>query len=158
MTASCLSLLRFYTTAIANNLIGRELFYKAVSVGNSLGNTDEVAFTYSGRNLKPFAPVHVKGSRDGSGNLTISWIRRSRTNGEWRDGVGIPLGEETEAYEVDIMDGSAVVRTIETTSPTASYSAADQAIDFGSAQSSVDVKIYQMSAVVGRGYAAEASI
>jgi hypothetical protein len=147
-----------YTTAIANNLIGRELFYKAVSVGNSLGNTDESPFTYTGRNLKPFAPVHVKGVRDGSGNLTINWIRRSRVDGEWRDGVGIPLGEETEAYEVDILDGSTVVRTIEVTSPTASYSAADQTTDFGSAQSSVDVKIYQLSAVVGRGYAASANI
>lgn len=147
-----------YTTAIANNLIGRELFYKAVSVGNSLGNTDEVTFTYTGRNLKPFAPVHVKGSRDGSGNLTISWIRRSRVDGEWRDGVGIPLGEESEAYEVDILDGSTVVRTIEVTSTTASYSAADQTTDFGSAHSSVDVKIYQLSAVVGRGYAASTTI
>lgn len=147
-----------YTTAIANNLIGRELYYKAVSVGNTLTTTDEVAFTYTGRNLKPFAPVHVKGTRNGSGDLTIDWIRRSRVDAEWRDGVGIPLGEESEAYEVDILDGGNVVRTIEVTSPTASYSAADQTTDFGSAQSSVDVNIYQLSAVVGRGYAAEASI
>lgn len=147
-----------YTTAIANNLIGRELFYKAVSVGNTLTTTDEVSFTYSGRNLKPFSPVHVKGTRNGSGDLTIDWIRRSRVDAEWRDGVGIPLGEETEAYEVDILDGGNIVRTIEVTSPTASYSAADQTTDFGSAQSSVDVKVYQLSAVVGRGYAAEANI
>ena len=147
-----------YTAAIANNLIGRELFYKAVSVGNSLGNTDEVAFIYTGRNLKPFAPVHVKGVRDGSGNLTISWIRRSRVDSEWRDGVGIPLGEETESYEVDIMDGGNVVRTIEVTSLAASYSATDQTTDFGSTQSSIDVKIYQLSAVVGRGYAASMAI
>jgi len=147
-----------YTTAIANNLIGRELFYKTVSVGNSLGNTSETSFTYLGNNLKPFSPVHVSGSRDGSANLTINWIRRSRVDGEWRDGVGIPLGEESEAYEVDILNGSNVVRTIEITSPTAAYSAADQTTDFGSTQSSVDVNIYQMSAVVGRGYATSATI
>ncbi len=147
-----------YTSAIANNVIGRELYYKAVSVGNTLATTDEKSFTYSGRNLKPFSPVHISGSRDGSDNLTINWIRRSRLDSEWRDGVGIPLGEESEAYQVDILDGSTVVRTIEATSPTASYSAADQTTDFGSAQSSVDVKIYQMSAVVGRGYAAEATV
>ncbi|MBN66728.1 MAG: hypothetical protein CMM94_04070 [Rickettsiales bacterium] len=77
---------------------------------------------------------------------------------EWRDGVGIPLGEESELYEVDILDGGNVVRTIEVISPTASYTAAEQTTDFGSAQSSLDVKIYQLSAVVGRGYAAEATI
>ena len=147
-----------YTTAIANNLIGRELYYKAVSVGNTLTTTDEEAFTYTGRNLKPFAPVHVEGNRDGSSNLTINWTRRSRVDSEWRDGVGIPLGEESEAYEVDILDGGDVVRTIEVTSPTASYTAADQTTDFGSAQSSVDIKIYQMSAIVGRGYEAAATI
>ena len=80
-----------YTTAIANNLIGRELYYKGVSVGNSLATTDEEAFTYTGRNLKPFSPVHVSGSRNSGGDLTISWIRRSRVDSEWRDGVGIPL-------------------------------------------------------------------
>ena len=147
-----------YTTAIANNLIGRQLFYKGVSVGNSLGNTDELAFTYAGRNLKPFAPVHVTGLRNGFSDLTISWIRRSRVDAEWRDGVGIPLGEESELYEVDILDGSTVVRTIESISPTASYSAADQTTDFGSAQSSIDVKVYQLSAVIGRGYAVSATV
>ncbi len=147
-----------YTTAIANNLIGRELHYKAVSVGNSLSNTDEQAFTHQGNNLKPFAPVHVKGVRDGAGNLTLSWIRRSRIDNQWRDGVDIPLGEENERYEIEILDGGDVVRTIEVTSTTASYSAADQILDFGSPQSSIDVKIYQLSALIGRGYTAEASI
>lgn len=147
-----------YATAIANNLIGRELYYKTVSVGNSLGNTDENAFTYHGINLKPFAPVHVKGERNLAGDLTLSWKRRSRIDGEWRDGVGIPLGEESEAYTLEILNGGAVVRTIELTSPTAIYSAADQVVDFGSLQSSVDIRIYQLSAVVGLGYPATTSI
>lgn len=72
--------------------------------------------------------------------------------------MDIPLGEESERYEVEILDGSTVVRTIATTSPTASYSAAEQTTDFGSPQSSMSVKVYQLSAVVGRGYAASASI
>jgi hypothetical protein len=76
-----------YTITIANNFIGRELFYKAVSVGNSLSNTDENAFTYTGRNLHPYAPVHVKGTRNAAGDLAISWIRRSRVDAEWRDGI-----------------------------------------------------------------------
>ncbi|MDA0307506.1 MAG: glycoside hydrolase TIM-barrel-like domain-containing protein [Proteobacteria bacterium] len=141
-----------YATAIANNLIGRELFYKTVSVGNSLGNTEESSFTYRGNNLKPFAPVHVKGVRDSSGNLTISWIRRSRADGEWRDGVGIPLGEESEIYEVDILDGSNVVRIIQSTTAQATYYVSEQVEDFGSAQALTDVNIYQLSSIVGRGH------
>ncbi len=147
-----------YTTAIANNLIGRELFYKAVSVGNSLGNTDEITFTYTGRNLKPFAPVHVTGLRDGSGNLTISWVRRSRVDAEWRDGVDVPLGEESEKYEVEILDGSLIKRMFSVTTPQAEYTATQQVDDFGSIQTEVHVRIYQLSAVVGRGYGATATV
>jgi hypothetical protein len=148
-----------YTTSIANNLIGRELYYKSVSVGNSLGNTAEEAFTYRGNNLKPFAPVHIKGVRDVSGNLTISWVRRSRVDGDWRDGVDVPLAEEFERYEVEIMQSTTVKRVISgLTSAIATYTSAQQIADFGSNQASVSVKIYQLSSVVGRGYAAIATI
>ncbi len=134
------------------NMAGLSRKYKAVSIGNTLGNTPEKDFTYNANSLKPLSPVHIIGNRDGSNNLTISWIRRTRIGGEWRDLVDIPLSEESEKYEVDIMNGSTVVRTISgLTSPSASYSAAEQTTDFGSTQSSITVDIYQISASVGRG-------
>ncbi len=147
-----------YTTTIANNNIGKLLYYKAVTVGNTLSTTEEKAFTYTGNNLRPFSPVHIKGSRDSGNDLTVTWIRRTRVDGDWRDFVGVPLGEETESYEVDILGRGNVVRMLTSTSPTVTYTEADQITDFGSAQSSVDVKIYQLSAVVGRGYAGIATI
>jgi hypothetical protein len=147
-----------YVTSLPSNLIGRLLYYKGVSVGGTLATTAEQDFTHTGRNLKPFAPVHVKGVRDGSGNLTITWLRRSRTGGEWRDGVDVVLGEESEKYEVEVMDGSIVKRTIAVTTPFASYAAAEQVTDFGSNQSSVTINIYQLSAVVGRGYSTSSII
>jgi hypothetical protein len=143
-----------YTQSMPSNLIGRELFYKAVSVGNSLGNTDELSHSHTGRNLKPFAPVHIKANRDAGGDVTLSWVRRSRIDAEWRDLVDIPLGEESERYEVDIMDGQTVVRTIASVVPIIHYSVSDQTVDFGSAQSSITANIHQLSALVGRGYVA----
>lgn len=139
---------------IASNLIGLQRQYKAVTVGNSLTSVSAQDFTYTGVGLKPYSPVHITGTRDGSGNLTIDWVRRTRISGDWRDSVDVPLNEVSELYDVDILNGSIVVRSIlGVTSPTASYSAADQTIDFGSLQTSVSVKIYQISASVGRGYA-----
>lgn len=135
------------------NGFGLLRYYKPVTVGDTLANTTEATFTYTGNTFKPLSPVHIAGSRDGSGNLTITWVRRTRIDGDWRNGVNVPLGEESESYEVDIMDGSNVVRTILASSETASYTAAQQIADFGSIQSSVTVKVYQMSAVIGRGYA-----
>ena len=81
----------------------------------------------------------------------------------------MPLGEETEDYEIDILNGSTVVRTISTTasaggsqvnaaSRTASYSAADQVTDFGSPPASLSIVAYQMSALVGRGFGREATL
>jgi hypothetical protein len=108
--------------------------------------------------LLPWAPVHVAGIRNGSGDLSITWTRRTRTGGIWSDGVDVPLNEESERYEVDIMNGGAVARTIAVTSPAASYPAAQQATDFGSAQASISLLVYQISASVGRGYAAAATV
>jgi len=139
-------------------LIGIESYYKPVTVGATVADTDEQAFTYAGVKFKPFSPVDIEGTRDGSDNLTITWKRRTRLNGQWRDGVDVPLSEESESYEIDIMDGVSVVRTLTSTTPTIIYTAAQQVADFGITQTSVDAKIVQMSAIVGRGTAGEASI
>lgn len=146
------------TTYPGFGAIGITKTYKPVSVGSTLATSAAVEFTYSAHCLKPFAPVHVSGSRDVSDNLTIAWVRRARVQGEWRDYADAPLAEESEAYEIDILDGADVVRTLTATSASTTYSAAEQTLDFGSPQSSVDVRIHQLSAIVGRGTAAEATI
>jgi hypothetical protein len=63
----------------------------------------------------------------------------------------VPLGEEREAYEVDILSGSGVLRTIEASAPGVLYAAADELADFGAPQPSLTVRIAQLSAAVGRG-------
>jgi hypothetical protein len=50
------------------------------------------------------------------------------------------------------------VRTIDTTTPSALYTSADEIADFGAAQASLTVSIYQLSATVGRGFAATVTI
>jgi hypothetical protein len=59
----------------------------------------------------------VRGLRS-AGDLAISWIRRTRLGGDSWDAAEVPLGEETERYEVDILDGPTVKRTLTATSPT----------------------------------------
>jgi hypothetical protein len=140
------------------NDIGVTRQYKAVSFGNDIAAAATIAFANQGVGLKPYAPAHVTGSRNGSGDLTIKWVRRTRVGGEWRDFVDASLGEDSEAYEVDIMSGSTVVRTLAVTSPAATYTAADQTTDFGSTQSSIILRIYQLSADIGRGYHTEVTL
>lgn len=66
----------------------------------------------------------------------------------------MPLVEETEAYEIEILDGVAVKRMLTTSTTSAVYSSADQIADWGAMLGpgdTLDVRISQLSALVGRG-------
>jgi hypothetical protein len=78
-------------------------------------------------------------------------VRSTRIGGDTWETPEVPLGEDVEAYEVDILDGDEVVRTLTSTSAGVTYAAAEQTADFGSAQSAYAVRVYQMSAACGRG-------
>jgi hypothetical protein len=108
-----------------------------------------------GRAEQPYAPVHIAGSRDGANNLTVTWVRRTRIGGELVDLTGaVPLGEESELYEVDIRDAAdtATLRTFAgLASPTVTYTAAQQTADGLTPGDPVRMHVYQISAVVGRG-------
>ena len=102
--------------------------------------------------------MHIASARDGSNNLTVIAIPRTRLGGEWLDGGESPTGETIQSYEMDVLNGSNVVRTIATSSPSFPYSAAQQTTDFGSPQASINVVLYQLSATVGRGFPAPATV
>lgn len=64
-----------------------------------------------GRAEQPYAPVHIAGTRDGSNDLMIAWVRRTRIGGELVDLTGaVPLGDASEAYEVDIRNAADTAR------------------------------------------------
>jgi hypothetical protein len=70
----------------------------------------------------------------------------------------VPLGEEREAYELDVLSGSTVLRTLSAAGPSVLYAAADELADFGVAQSSLAVAVYQLSITAGRGFPAQATL
>jgi hypothetical protein len=89
--------------------------------------------------------------------IHISWIRRTRIDGDnW--GVEVPLGEETEAYVLEILSGGSVVRSIACDTPMAVYASADELADFGAPQTSLHVRVAQISSTVGAGHFAEVTL
>jgi hypothetical protein len=112
-----------------------------------------LTFTPQGRGLRPWSPVRVKGVWAGSGDIAVTWVRRSRSlvGDSWL-APEVPLGETSESYDVDVLDGGGtVVRTVENlASPTWTYLASDQTTDFGAPVITLHLRICQ-NGQLGRG-------
>jgi len=141
------------------------LWYTTRSFGSGVGPskvTPRYQFTNTVRTMKPKSPQHVQGTRDGANDLTIKWMPRVRFGGEWEDGTDIHI-TDLESWEIDVYDGSTIVRTIVESTLTgavytgyrsAIYTAARQAADGLTPGQSVDVVVYQIGSP-GRGFGSD---
>jgi hypothetical protein len=136
--------------------IGTKRYFKAVSANLTLSGTAANEVVNQAVGLKPLSPVRVGGGFQTAvgGDLVMTWQRRSRIDAGMRNNVGVPLGEASESYIIEIMSGSTVKRTMQASVATVAYTEAMQIADFGAAQSDVTVNIYQVSEVVGKGFPA----
>ena len=145
---------------LSDDEIGLDYSWKVGPASYDLGHrsfrTYQKAFVGLGQ--KPFAPVHLKASPSSGGDIALGWRRRTRAGGDSWEAVEVPLSQDAEAYEIDILDGSGVVRTLSSSQPTLIYVAADQIADFGAVQSSLSIELYQMSVQFGRGHKATATL
>jgi hypothetical protein len=137
--------------------LGRPMSLRIVAANRDHGDPSALAIevTPQATALMPLNPVHISAVRDGDG-VHISWVRRTRTDGDSWDATDVPLGEASEGYAVDILSGSTVLRTLSVATPTALYAAADELADFGAPQTSLGVTVTQLSATIGRGFATAA--
>ncbi len=108
--------------------------------------------TPGGLALKPFAPVRARAKRVAEG-VQISFVRRTRRDGDMWEGIDVPLGEASETYVIECLgiDGR-VKRSLSSATTSCLYTAADELADFGAPQTLLRVNIAQMSAAVGRGF------
>jgi len=110
------------------------------------------SFTPNGRGLMPIAPAQLRMRREANGDLSLRWLRRDRalSADSWVL-TDVPMSEAIENYDLEILSGPAVVRTISNlTSPAFTYTAVMQAADFGGAVISLSVRLHQIGAL-GRG-------
>jgi len=145
--------LRHITAATSE--VGSTKYYKAVTLGNTLGDTYAQTMSLEGQALKPWPPCDLSAAWSGS-DIDLKCVRQDRQQypAFWQP----PLSESSESYECDIMDGSTVVRTLTSATGTfPTYTSAQQTADFGSAQTTLTFRCYQLSASVGRGGVAEAT-
>lgn len=131
-------------------------FYKAVPDGKRLDEITETQYASPIRGLMPYAPVHIAATIALNNDITLTWVRRDRLGYDLVDDFqDQPLSENREQYTVYVYDGPDVVHTeIEVLTPTWTYTEAEQIADgFTPPLSTIDVRIPQISAQVGEGFA-----
>lgn len=121
-----------------------------------------LSLTPSGASLRPFAPVHLGARAEPSGDIILSWTRRSRDPAadSW-EATEVPLLDQPEAWEIDILDAAAVKRTLAAGTASVTYSTADQTADWGATLApgaAMTIRVAQLSPSLGRGMPAETTL
>ncbi len=137
--------------------LGTSRKFRGVPTGATVESQTSKTVLLSGRTLRPFSPADVRGTRDVSNNLAITWRRRSRAPSRL---FQAPLAlDDQRVYDVVIKVGPTVVRTERVVDAEVyDYSAAAQTTDGITPGDPVDVELYQISATVGRGNRAAATV
>ena len=146
--------------SLSRDEVGRPLSLRIGPASRAISDASyiETIRAFQGAGLRPFAPAHVRGRRLQSGDLEITWVRRTRVGGDAWEQSETPLGEDQELYEIDILAGGAVRRTLRSVTSSLTYAATAQIEDFGSIQPTVSLKAYQLSPSYGRGSPARATL
>ncbi|EEE38713.1 putative gene transfer agent orfg15 protein [Rhodobacteraceae bacterium KLH11] len=87
-------------------------------------------------------------SASGAGD-DISWIRRTRIDGDDWGGLEVPLGEESESYLIRVFSAGALLREAVVSGTNWQYSAVMQAED--GLTGPYDLAVAQVSATYGPG-------
>ncbi len=145
--------------AQGTDLLGRPMQLRVVAADRSHGDPTAVMSTATAQAtaLRPLAPVHLRARRDPAG-VVLSWVRRTRRDGDSWVTAEVPLGEDSEAYAIDILSGGEAVRSLTAAEPSVLYAASDELVDFGTSQTSLDIRIAQLSVAVGQGFPAETTL
>jgi len=141
--------------------INQEIAYRAIGYKQVLKDGKKVSITSQHRTHMPYAPGGITATLDGS-DIDFAWSRRDRFGSDLVDGASdILLSEDTLEFEIEILEssGGAVKRTVASLpTPEYTYQNADIITDFGAIPTTISVKVYQISAQVGRGFTQEYAI
>lgn len=137
--------------------------FRAINLNDEITDGETFQFTPTGVCLKPRAPCFVRRVEDpATGDITLSWQPRARQNGQWKDGADVTFDQAEEAYEVEIYNGVTLKRTLSVSAArSVVYTAAQKVADFGGsgpAIGALKVRVYQIGAIVGRGFTNQVSL
>lgn len=127
-------------------------YYKAVPTGGLEANFTSINETPVGHTIRPFPVAGMRSTRDGSNNVTWSWLRTSRAVSRIFGGASVTFFDP-ELYDVEIRNSSdGLIKTISGQSaPTFTYTAAAQTADGITPGIALQAWVYQVNSSFGRG-------
>lgn len=84
---------------------------------------------FDGIGLRPYPVAHLSAGAGVSGDISVSWTRRTRIDGDNWQSVEVPLGEYSEIYQLRIVQADVIVREEAVATSLYVYSAAAQTSD-----------------------------
>ena len=107
---------------------------------------------FRGVGLRPYAPVHLRAVKTAGGDVDLSWVRRTRIDGDSWESVEVPVGEDREAYQLRVFVAGTPVREMQLTTPGWTYPWSARTVD--GATGAFRVEVAQVSDRFGPGPAA----
>lgn len=105
---------------------------------------------FDGIGLRPYRVCHLTGTGAFGSDVALRWTRRTRIDGDSWQSLEVPLGEDSEAYLVRVMQGTTLLREATVTAPAWTWTAAMQGID-APPPGSVQMQVAQLSQRFGPG-------
>jgi hypothetical protein len=127
---------------LRNYRIGR------LSAGYDAPEVVQQQAAFAGAGLRPYPIAHLRAKMQG-GDLAVTWLRRTRIDGDSWNSIDVPLGETSEAYVLRIANGAGVLRETVLFAPSFAYTAAMRSAD--GAAGALTISVAQRSDAYGLG-------
>jgi hypothetical protein len=150
----------FHNAALPIGDLGDVVYYRAVGITQKLYAAWQEVATVTGNAERPPAPLSLDAVISGS-DIALSCARRSRFVKHATDWAFVD-SEDVDQWEFDIISGSSIIRTLSSTTPGTTYTAAQITADFGSTPSNLTFAAFRIGHdggfSVGRGFGTETTI
>jgi len=135
--------------ALSERGLSRRYRYGPASVPPEDASYRAVDLAFAGAGLRPHAPCHLRAVADADGGIALTWVRRTRIDGDSWAGVEVPLGEAREAYLLRVLVAGQEVRRVDLTTPAWTYGATERVQD--GAAGACTIEVAQVSDSYGPG-------
>ncbi len=134
--------------ALSSRGLARHYRVGVASRGFEDSNVTHLTEAFDGIGLRPYPIAHLRAS-DAAGDFLLTWKRRTRVDGDTWQSAEVPLGEDSEAYQIRVIQASAIVAEYTVNQPQFNYTAAMRTGD--AVSGAFDIAVAQLSNSFGPG-------